>query len=151
MRVGHQPSRVSISRLRVMSLIVSGTVTLLGVGTHLHSAQADVAPAQVWAGLNSADGGHVTQPQLVREAKPRFPPEAKDAGVTEATVLLMVIIGTDGHPRDSRVALSTHPGLGFETAALRAVKRWRYRPALQDGEPVAVYFYVEVRFRRPET
>jgi protein TonB len=33
------------------------------------------------------------------------------------------------------VVESTPPGM-FERAALRAIERWRYRPAVVDGEPV---------------
>jgi outer membrane biosynthesis protein TonB len=35
---------------------------------------------------------------------------------------------------------------GFDLAAIEAVKRWRYRPALLDGRPVAVYAQVMVEF-----
>ena len=126
-------------------LVLFAAVTLLA-GSAVHGAST-------WTGVSpsTAAGGPVTQPERVRVVEPDFPREAVKAGVTEAKVLLLAIIDTHGRPGHLRVALSSHPGLGFEAAAIAAVKRWRYRPALQDGEPVAVYFYIEVGFRRPET
>ena len=41
---------------------------------------------------------------------------------------------------------SNRPNMGFEDAALAAVKQWRYEPATQNGRPVDVYFTVVVDF-----
>ena len=51
--------------------------------------------------------------------------------------------GTVGH-----VAVLQTPGrgLGFEEAAMEAVRRWRYRPGMQNGRPVAVRFTVLMDF-----
>ena len=38
------------------------------------------------------------------------------------------------------------PDLGFEAAAMAAVRQWRYVPARLDGRPVDVYFTVFVSF-----
>ncbi len=35
----------------------------------------------------------------------------------------------------------------FVTAAVAVVKTWRYRPALVDGQPTAVFRIVKVPFR----
>ena len=139
------------TRSRLALLVVLGCLAL--VSPVMRLAGAAIQRASTWTGPSSlhAAGGPVTQPERIRVVDPEFPPEAVKAGVTEAKVVLLAIIDTRGRPRHVRVALSSHPGLGFEAAAIAAVKRWRYRPALEDGEPVAVYFYVEVGFRRPET
>ena len=139
------------SWLGLALLTIAGGLVLLGLGMRLTSADSQVAPARPWSGHLSADGGHVIQPEVVRRVDPAFPREAAKAGVAEAQVLVMVIIDTQGRPRDPRVERCNRPGLGFEAAAVRAIRRWRYRPALQDGEPVAVYSYVVLDFRRPET
>lgn len=132
-------------------LVVFGCLALISPVTRL--AGAAIQRASAWAGPSSpnAAGGPVAQPERIRVVAPEFPPEAVKAGVTEAKVVLLAIIDTRGRPRQLRIALSSHPDLGFEAAAITAVKRWRYRPALQDGDPVAVYFYIEVGFKRPET
>jgi len=137
--------------LALFIIAIAGGLVLLGLGVRLTSADSQVALARPWSGHLSADGGHVIQPEVVRRVDPTFPREAAKAGVAEAQVILMVLIDTQGHPRDPRVERCSRPGLGFEGAAVRAIRRWRYRPALQDGEPVAVYFYVVVDFKRPGT
>jgi len=35
---------------------------------------------------------------------------------------------------------------GFDEAAIAAVKQWRYKPGLQNGKPVDVYFTIVVDF-----
>ena len=36
--------------------------------------------------------------------------------------------------------------MGFEEAALEAVKQWRYEPAMKGRQPVDVYFRAVVEF-----
>lgn len=45
---------------------------------------------------------------------------------------------------------SNRPNLGFEEAAIAAVRKWRYEPAMQKGREVEVYFTVVVEFELPE-
>jgi protein TonB len=46
------------------------------------------------------------------------------------------------------VQILTSPGaaLGFDEAAIEAIRQWRYKPALQDGKPVDVYMTVVIDF-----
>jgi periplasmic protein TonB len=60
-------------------------------------------------------------------------------------VVLEVLIGGDGKPCDIQVKKSSDPR--FESAAVDAVKRWRWRPGIKRGKPVAVLMNVEVSFR----
>ncbi len=61
-------------------------------------------------------------------------------------VVLMARIGPDGAVADVEVISSTAPGVGFEQAAVEAVRRWVWRPAEVDGRPVAVSMTVVVQF-----
>lgn len=48
-------------------------------------------------------------------------------------------------PRDVRVI---HPvGLGLDEKAIEAVSKWRFRPGMKDGQPVAVMVTIEMNFR----
>ena len=87
-------------------------------------------------------GGAVQSAKLINRMMPRYPPLARQARV-QGRVLLEAIIGEDGTIRKLR-AVSGHPLL--VPAALSAVKRWRYRPTLLNGQPVPVITQVEVRF-----
>jgi TonB family protein len=46
------------------------------------------------------------------------------------------------------ITVLKNPGakLGFDEAAIQAVKEWRYKPGLQNGKPVDVYFTIIVDF-----
>jgi TonB family protein len=89
-------------------------------------------------------GGGVSVPVVVSKRNPWYTPEARIAHI-QGTVLLRMVIGADGIPRDVVVARSLDPGLDRE--AITAVKAWRFRPGMKDGKPVAVLVTVEVSFR----
>jgi protein TonB len=61
----------------------------------------------------------------------------------QGTVVLQAVIGKDGTIRELRL-ISGHPMLA--PAAIEAVKQWRYRPYLLNGEPVEVDTQVNVNF-----
>jgi|SRR5271157_5685976 len=53
----------------------------------------------------------------------------------EHTCILWLIVGTDGRPRDIRVARLS--GRGKDERAVEAVKKWQFEPAIKDNQPVA--------------
>ena len=91
--------------------------------------------------------GGVTKPELILESRvdPKYPMKAWRSGVG-GTVLLQIIVGEDGRLRAVSVMKSTPQRPDFETAAVEAVQRWRYRPARLYGDPVPVYLTVKVGF-----
>ena len=38
-------------------------------------------------------------------------------------------------------------GLGFEDAVARVVPKWKFTPAIQQNNPVAVWVHVPIKFR----
>jgi protein TonB len=91
--------------------------------------------------------GGVTNPVLLEETKvkPEYPELARVARL-EGKVILQAIIHKDGSVGDVSVLQSTRPNLGFEDAAMAAVKQWKYQPAMQGNRPVDVYFTIVVDF-----
>jgi protein TonB len=71
-----------------------------------------------------------------------YPPDAKKAGI-EGTVRVKVVIETDGSVQPLGVE-SGHPLLA--PAAIEAVRQWKYRPTMVQGEPVEVTTVVDVTF-----
>lgn len=84
----------------------------------------------------------VAEANLVHDVPPQYPPEAGQARI-QGTVVLMAVIGTDGTVKDVQVE-SGLPILA--QAAINAVKQWRYRPYLIDGEPVEVDSRITINF-----
>jgi protein TonB len=61
----------------------------------------------------------------------------------QGSVLLQVFVDTDGGIRDLRV-LSGDPIL--VSAALEAARQWRFKPYLQNGQPVETQAKIMVNF-----
>jgi len=89
-------------------------------------------------------GGGVSAPRTLFSPDPEYSEEARRAKF-QGTVVLWLIVGADGTPRDMRVVRSV--GMGLDEKALDAVRTWRFEPARKDGQPVAVQINVEVSFR----
>ena len=88
-------------------------------------------------------GGGVSPPKATFAPDPEYSEEARKAKY-QGTVVLFLIVGPDGRPRDIRVARSL--GMGLDEKAIEAVRRWRFEPAQKDGRAVAVQINVEVNF-----
>ena len=84
----------------------------------------------------------LAEANLVYDIAPKYPPEAGRAQI-EGTVVLLAVIGKDGTVEDVRVK----SGLSvLAQAAIEAVKQWRYRPYLMNGEPVEVDSQITINF-----
>ncbi len=79
---------------------------------------------------------------VIRKVQPNYPQLAKTARV-QGNVQLAALIGKDGTIQNLHV-LSGHPLL--TQAALDAVKQWRYKPYILNGEPVEVDTQITVIF-----
>ena len=84
----------------------------------------------------------VAEANLIHDVTPQYPPEAGRARI-EGSVVLLAVIGTDGSVKDVRLE-SGLPILA--QAAMDAVKQWRYRPYMIDGEPVEVDSRITINF-----
>src|SRR5580698_10498506 len=79
---------------------------------------------------------------LVRKVNPTYPPLARQARI-QGTVVLHAVISKDGSI-EGLTLVSGHPMLA--PAAIEAVKQWKYKPYLLNGEPVEVDTEVFVNF-----
>jgi len=89
-------------------------------------------------------GGDVRPPALLERIDPDYPEAARKARL-EGVVILRAVIGTDGRVEDIRLVKSALPLL--DDSAIRAVRRWRYRPATLNGRAVRVFLTVTAEFR----
>jgi protein TonB len=84
----------------------------------------------------------VAEANLIHDVAPTYPPEAGRARI-EGKVVLLAVIAQDGTVRDVRVE-SGLPVLA--QAAIDAVKQWRYKPYLLNGEPIEVDSQITINF-----
>jgi TonB family protein len=98
-----------------------------------------------------AGAGGVSNPVIIAETKlaPKYPAKARKMGL-EGRVILLCIVQKDGSIGEIQVRKSPPSEYGFDEAAIQAVKQWRYKPCLKDGEPVDAYFVVVVDFKLPK-
>jgi protein TonB len=87
-------------------------------------------------------GGQVSAAMLINRVQPVYPPLARQTRIS-GTVKLHAIIGKDGSVQQLEV-MSGHPLL--VQSALDAVRQWRYKPTLLNGEPVEVDTTIDVIF-----
>jgi protein TonB len=106
--------------------------------------QVDVPEMDIDVGVDVGDI------QIAREMAPlvRIPPEypqrAAAKGV-EGFVVLRFIITETGEVEAPEVMRAEPPGY-FESAARRAVARWKYQPQIRDGKPTRVVAMARLRF-----
>src|SRR6202165_2140113 len=108
-----------------------------GILSSANAAIPKVAPPQR---VRVATG--VATGLLIKKVTPNYPQLAKQARI-QGTVVLQAEISKDGTIQNLQL-ISGHPMLA--PAAIEAVRQWRYKPYLLNGEPVAVETTVQVNF-----
>jgi len=109
----------------------SGSETLAGVTT----GKGPSVPVPV--------GGEVQPAQLVKSVPPVYPAMARSQHTT-GSVQVDALIDASGNVADLKVI--SGPAL-LHHAALDAVKQWKYKPAMLNGEPTSMHLTVTVQFR----
>ena len=89
-------------------------------------------------------GGDVTAPIALFTPEPEFTEQARKAKVS-GNVLIGLRIEADGRTSSLRVIRGM--GYGLDEKALEAVSKYKFRPAMRAGVPVAVEINIEVNFK----
>jgi periplasmic protein TonB len=95
---------------------------------------APAAPIRVGTGVQTA--------KLIFGPRPAYPPLARAARI-QGTVRIQAVIGRDGAIKN--LELIGGPPL-LLAVAMEAVRQWRYKPTLLNGEPVEVITVIDVNF-----
>jgi TonB family protein len=88
-------------------------------------------------------GGGVEESNLTTKVQPIYPAAAKAAHV-QGTVEIEATISKQGLPTELRVLSS--PSDDLSESAVEAVRQWRYRPTLLNGDPIEVVTDVIVNY-----
>lgn len=85
-----------------------------------------------------------TEPPVpVRTVAPEYPDELRRDGVS-GLVMVKCSIDVQGNVADAEVEKSSNPA--FEKPAMAAVKKWKFKPAKQDGAPTAIKVSIPIKF-----
>jgi periplasmic protein TonB len=135
----------------VMASISNGPGSGAGIGTGCCGGVGPGNGRGVGIGSEAGVGGGpykpglgVTAPRELYAPDPEYSEEARRAKF-QGSVLLWMIVGSDGLPHEIKVVRSV--GLGLDEKALEAVRTWRFEPGRKDGRAVATQIHVEVTFR----
>jgi protein TonB len=85
-----------------------------------------------------------TEPPVpVRTVAPDYPDELRREGVS-GLVMVKCSIDEQGNVTGAEVEKSSNAA--FEKPAMAAVKKWKFKPAKQDGSPVAIKVSIPIKF-----
>lgn len=90
-------------------------------------------------------GPGVTSPEIIKETKPRYTPDALNAKI-QGFVRVEAVVETDGTIGEVRVIHSLDKKYGLDDEAVKAVKAWRFKPGKKDGVEVPVLVQIEMSF-----
>jgi periplasmic protein TonB len=106
---------------------------------------AAVVHAQPQPTVYKAGDDGVTLPRVVKEERPQYTSEAMERRI-EGKVRLGAVVHADGSVGDVNVERSLDAVYGLDDNAVKAMKRWTFKPGTKDGKPVAVAIWVEMAF-----
>lgn len=119
--------------------------------THLlpfFAITASVLLAQTNSGHGGGSAGISanSHPWAIQRSEPEYTKEALDAKL-EGYVVLAATITVDGAAAEISVVKGL--GLGLNEKAIECLQRWRFTPAMRNGERTPVKARVEIRFKLP--
>ena len=104
-------------------------------------------PKYILVGLllvSSAFAQSKTEPPVpVRTVAPEYPTQLKRDGVS-GVVMVKCTIDVKGNVTETEVVKSSDAA--FDEPAVAALKKWRFKPAQQDGAPVAIKVTIPIKF-----
>ena len=119
------------SALALTALVLSALPAI----AHALSPAPTSRPMQPTAGRRAA--------KLLKRVRPKYSPAAIKANI-EGIVIVLVRIAPDGLVNQAKLVKGL--GYGLDAAALDAVKKWVFKPAMVDGAPVSSAKRLRVQF-----
>jgi len=84
-------------------------------------------------------------PEKVIDVKPTYPEMARRAGI-EGVVWVNALVDREGKVRDVIIVKDSGANAGFEDAAIDAAKKTIWKPAISNGQPVALWITYKILF-----
>ncbi len=114
-----------------------------GIGSGIGGGIGMGSDGNMGGGLRRIGGG-VSAPIVLFAPEPEFSEEARKA---KAAGNVLVYLQVDANGRPTHVRVLRGIGLGLDEKAVEAVRQYKFKPALDHGQPVPVEMNVEVNFQ----
>lgn len=92
-------------------------------------------------------GKDVSAPAVIHSTEAEFPKSGKSLKVGFSAVVLVGLI-VDSHGMPQNVHITRSYNSDFDAQAIKAIKQYKFRPAMHAGQPVAVAITIEVNFKK---
>lgn len=131
-----EPEPIRIEEIEVPDIAPTDIVGAFGI--------PDQPPGTGRGGVDAVPvSGNITPPVKIYYPQPQYTEDARRARI-QGVVILEATINREGEVVDVRV-LKGLP-MGLDKSAVETALQWRFKPALENGEPVAVFFNLLVNF-----
>jgi TonB family protein len=132
-----------IPALSILALFLLATMQLPGQST---SSTASDIPRniKVWKVCTDKNPPPCAKPpQPIHSPNPEYSKEARKAKI-EGSVVLLAVVGVDGHPHNIQVI--RYLGHGLDELAIEKFRQWTFEPGTANGSPVPVAISVQINF-----
>jgi protein TonB len=139
LKLAEAPQQIAISA--ELEVAIGGGGGLAGFGGIREMTAAETTKDDVFS-VEELD----KKPEPVSRVDPTYPMALRKAKV-EGIVTLVFVLTEDGRVEDARVETSSRSE--FEKPALDAIRKWRFRPGMKEGQAVRAFVRQPLRFRVP--
>jgi TonB family protein len=122
----------------------AGTGTGTGIGPGSGSGLGPGSGGGTGGGFYRPGNG-VAMPTVLTEVKPSYTADAMRQKI-QGVVMVEAVVMPDGGVGQVNVVRSLDPTFGLDQEAVKAVRRWRFRPGTRFGQPVPVLVEIELTF-----
>jgi TonB family protein len=120
----------------------------IGTGTGIGSGQGSGLGPGRGGGTGGGwfrPGNGVAMPEVLNEVKPSYTADAMRQKI-QGIVMVEAVVMPDGSVGQVQVVRSLDGTFGLDQEAIKAVRRWRFRPGTRFGQPVPVLVEIELTF-----
>lgn len=122
-------------------------VLRFGIAIYLICCVLVLAPIASFGGVGRSCTGQdntcTAPPRVFFSPQPDYSARARKANL-EGKCILILTVGADGIPSDIHVVVGL--GMGLDEKAVEAVQKWRFKPGMREGKPVAAKTSVQIDF-----
>jgi len=127
--------------MRVLAVVLGLSVLAGGAGAR----GVQDAPSQDAPKTPAKATPYDKPPIVLKKVEAQYSEAALQAKVT-GHVQVRLIVDTKGNPSQVRVVRGL--GMGLDEKALEAVRQYKFKPAMKDGQPVECELWIDVDFTR---